>query len=532
MNQTDKKLFECLKDYRWRFTNLYWIKPAELGKAELLFNPKPEQWEILDDIYLHGNIKIAILKARQLGFSTLLALICLDMALFKEGFTAGIVDQTKDAAESKMNMVRFAFERLPADLRQYYKIEDDNRGTLSFRSGTSEDSISKVYGGVKARGGTHQLLWISEWGAIQLDDVKRSEEIMTGALPSAKEGIIVVETTWKGGKSGLLYSNIVEPALQLDERYKSKEDWRIRFFGWHGDETYMRDGDVSQISDDCNKYLNELRDKHGVELVPRQKLWYFKTCWPMKNKRYEEFPSVQGEIFLSPAENAIYAEWMDDALLGGRIVDYNLERGPTYAALDIGVNDLMTVTIFQVVSTQYRIYDHIMLKGVTVKELCNTLQRWERDNNTFFGKIFLPHDGNRRVIGKTQNKTVLQMMEECGMRHVCHVPVIGAVMIGIDQVRDRIPSMLFHASNLSRPYEFGSHRLTFLDAMNNYRFHPLDGKTTKMEPIHDIYSHPVDSLRCFAEADERGMVPKHATLQAIEDIEDEPSQRAILPDGF
>ena len=37
-----------------------------------------------------------------------------------------------------------------------------------------------------------------EWGYIQATDLRRSEEILTGAIPSAKNGTIVVETTWRG----------------------------------------------------------------------------------------------------------------------------------------------------------------------------------------------------------------------------------------------------------------------------------------------------------------------------------------------
>ena len=36
-----------LSDYRWRFTHLYYIKPAD-KRSRLLFDPKDEQWEILD----------------------------------------------------------------------------------------------------------------------------------------------------------------------------------------------------------------------------------------------------------------------------------------------------------------------------------------------------------------------------------------------------------------------------------------------------------------------------------------------------
>ena len=48
---------------------------------------------------------------------------------------------------------------------------------------------------MNARGGSNDFLWISEWGPIQLDDPRRSAEIRSGALPSARHGTIVIETT-------------------------------------------------------------------------------------------------------------------------------------------------------------------------------------------------------------------------------------------------------------------------------------------------------------------------------------------------
>ena len=45
-----------------------------------------------------------------------------------------------------------------------------------------------MYAATNARGGLNSLLWVSEWGYIQATDLRRSEEILTGAIPSAKNG--------------------------------------------------------------------------------------------------------------------------------------------------------------------------------------------------------------------------------------------------------------------------------------------------------------------------------------------------------
>ena len=74
----------------------------------------------------------------------------------------------------------------------------------------------------------------SEWGVIQASDLARSEEILTGALPSVGDGMCVVETTWRGGRNGHLWS-LVKSALETPEEQKGPLDWRVVFFPWQHD---------------------------------------------------------------------------------------------------------------------------------------------------------------------------------------------------------------------------------------------------------------------------------------------------------
>ena len=67
------------------------------------------------------------------------------------------------------------------------------------------------------------VLWISEWGYVQCEDLRRSEEILTGTLPTAKDGMIVVETTWRGGRGGHLW-DIVKKALETPEEQKQPDE--------------------------------------------------------------------------------------------------------------------------------------------------------------------------------------------------------------------------------------------------------------------------------------------------------------------
>jgi len=374
---------------------------------------------------------------------------------------------------------------------------------------------------MSARGDTHHILWISEWGAIQFDDEGRSDDIADGALPSAELGLIVVETTWKGGKTGRLYTEVVDPALKIEEIHRALDDWKIYFYAWWLDAKYERDGDVSQIAKDCREYFDKLEARERIALSDLKKLWYYKVAWPKKRKRFEEYPSALQEIFNSPVDGSIYGEYVDDAMVQGRVIDFVLTKEPVFTFWDLGKRDLMVITFIQIVGAQVRIYDYHAGRGGVMMDYARFCQRWELEKDAFIAGHYLPHDGGWERLGKTYNKSIAETLAECGLRNIQVVPRIPKLLIGIENVRDRFPTMLLHATNLNRVYEFDLNRISMMDSLKNYRFAPLGKNSNGSAPLHDINSHCCDSVRTFAEGDERGMVPRSAAMRAIDDLEEE-----------
>ena len=68
----DPKQLQRFRDPVWRISNLYAIRTRD-GKV-VPFRPRPQQLQVLQMIYRQGLKRIVILKARQLGFSTLLGI--------------------------------------------------------------------------------------------------------------------------------------------------------------------------------------------------------------------------------------------------------------------------------------------------------------------------------------------------------------------------------------------------------------------------------------------------------------------------
>jgi hypothetical protein len=122
------------------------------------------------------------------------------------GQQLSLVDQTLEDARQKLRDITLvAYESLDPALKRELPVTRSNTGELAVKFVRHEEVQSyTMFAGTHARGGANSFLWVSEWGVIQATDLARSEEILTGALPSVGERVCVVETTWKGGRNGHL----------------------------------------------------------------------------------------------------------------------------------------------------------------------------------------------------------------------------------------------------------------------------------------------------------------------------------------
>jgi hypothetical protein len=201
--------------------------------------PRPQQAHIIDLIYRQDCRRVIVLKARQLGMSTLLGVICADRLCFGMGQQLSLIDQTLEDARQKLRDITLvAYESLDAALKKELPIVRSNTGELAVKFVRHEEAkTNAMFAGTHARGGANSFLWVSEWGVVQATDLARSEEILTGALPSVGDGICVVETTWRGGRNGHLWG-LVRSALETPEEQKGPLDWRVVFFPWIDDPSY------------------------------------------------------------------------------------------------------------------------------------------------------------------------------------------------------------------------------------------------------------------------------------------------------
>jgi hypothetical protein len=473
----------------WRLRNLYHIKRADDGRI-IKFEPRPEQQRVYDMLFKEGVKRLIILKARRLGMSTALDVLLTDQMLWNAGTQCSLVDQTAADAERKLaTIAKIALDNLPPVALQCIEKVRDSGSILEVSVGG--EAASSFFAGLRARGGTNNWLHLSEWGVIQADDPRRSEEILTGAIPSAEHGRIIVETTWKGGRGGHLWE-IVKTALETPEEAKTDKDWRVVFFPWWKDPTYVVEGDASTISPAISQYLDEMERTTGHTFTPQQRLWYDRQQRQLGLFIYREFPTTLDECFKSPVEGAIYAAELDKLRASGAISAFKYDNSTlVHTAWDLGSPVNTVVWYFQVIKgNEIRVIDCDVDLDLTPVQRVAHMQA----KGYPFGSHFLPHDA---AATRTSGKADAQVYTEAGLANVRVLPRTHDIWIGINACLQMFPRFSFRLPACERG----------LDALANYAYKRSSATGIVVnEPVHNWASHAADALRMIAEAEMAGML--------------------------
>ena len=98
---------EAIGNRDWRMSNLYRIQDKQ-GQV-VTFRPNESQAQFWEDMWWLN----VILKDRQRGFSTLIAMFILDSCISRPHTQAGIIDITLPDAKKKLDKIRFAYDGSP-----------------------------------------------------------------------------------------------------------------------------------------------------------------------------------------------------------------------------------------------------------------------------------------------------------------------------------------------------------------------------------------------------------------------------------
>lgn len=478
LTEKQKKL---LKNRLWRLNHLYKIKDKN-GKC-VTFKMTPEQLEYFEGMH-DRNV---ILKARQLGFTTEVCIIQLDLALFHKKECALIAHSLPDAERLFRNKTQFAYQRMPDDIKLANTLVKETTSEYVFSKGGSV-TVSTSF-----RGGTLYSLHVSEFGKICAKYPEKAKEIVTGAFEAVPlGGVITLESTAEG-RAGYFYDYCAEAEkAMLQGKELSNLDWKFFFFSWWKNPQYAIDP-VEPLPVRLIEYFAEMEAKHGVVVNERQKAWYYAKEKTLGDDMKREYPTIPAEAFQQSVEGAYYAKqfrWLYTNKRIGKIPDNS--HLPVHTFWDIGVGDSTAIWFVREVGEEFHIIDYYENSGEGLRHYMKVL----KDRGYEYGEHWGPHDIENREFAadaKSRKELAREGYEIDGQMYSMNFRVVpkAGIDTGIESVREILKSCVFDEEKCA----------VGISHLEGYRKEWDDKRGCwKDKPLHDFTSHGADSFRYFAVA--------------------------------
>src|SRR5215204_3746626 len=395
-------------DPRWRLSNLYWITD-KAGRA-VQFVPNSAQLKFLDEVHTLN----LILKARQLGFTTLCCLIYLDACVFTPHTRAGVIaHKLEDAKVIFRDKIKFPYDRLDESLRGTVRAVQESADTLTFGNNSS------VRVSTSMRSGTLQYLHVSEFGKICAQAPEKAREIVTGALNTVETGqFVVIESTAEGQEG---------PFYEMTQRARMRSaagealtplDYRFHFFPWWQEESYALDDHSVVIGAEDQRYFERL-EAAGLKLTLPQRRWWTRKAETLGADMRREYPATPDEAFEQALEGAYFARDLFAAAKQGRIGGFPYDpRSTVQTFWDLGRNDLNTIWLHQHVNGFDRFIGYYENSGEFIGHYVAWLNAWAKERNATFGDHYIPHDGDRGTVTPGEAGCLTLEWEERNGPHV------------------------------------------------------------------------------------------------------------------
>lgn len=314
----------------WRIENCYFIINKDAKRV--LFKLNRAQLDFVNRYLLGPDPyhKLIILKARQLGFTTLIALWFLDEIIWNPSTEALQIAHTlKDAGELFNKKIAFAVKNLYPCLMDFLNISQNSAKKVQFEYNIDGGKTTSAFTvSTSGRGGTNHLLHISELGKLSKAYPLKADEIVTGSFQSVPSGgTMIIESTAEG-QAGLFYEMyskamkrkpFITPAL-------SNIEFVPVFYNWTWDDeeierTIKNTGIIPLESmKECEINWAEYKEEHN--LSDKEISFYYAKFMAANedvDKLHQEFPTTELEAFIGSGSN--YFSLQKTADLYGKLKD-------------------------------------------------------------------------------------------------------------------------------------------------------------------------------------------------------------------
>ena len=437
---TEEDLRAGLGDPMWRLNNLY--KIVDKKKNVVTFRMNTAQKKLIANLHTRN----VVLKARKMGFSTLIQLFMLDTALFSPNERCVVIAQDINTSEAIFrDVIKFAYDSLPEVFKIAAPTENDpSKSKIIF----SNKSLIEVR--TTARGNTPTILHVSEFGKIAAKDPGKAREIISGAITAVPEdGLVFVESTAEAGEEGAFY-DMVATARRLQDSGKRlwKLEFKFHFFGWWEDPVYQAPAGSTPISPREHEAFDDLEALVGREITIEQRSWYIltrdNTYSGDQDIMYQEFPGTPEEAFKISLEGAYFTEQFRNLRKTDRITTVPYDPAyPVSSFWDIGGRDCTAIWLIQAKPSGYAVINFEEATG----EPFNFFVTWMQGLGYFWGAHYIPHDATQiRQQGLRVTTAEEMLMELAPGWQFYVVPKTPDKTIPIQQARNLLPMCTFDAS--------------------------------------------------------------------------------------
>jgi len=495
------KVYERLSDWKWRLDNLYCIIPEVPmdGKSIIQFKLRDAQRELVQN--MHN--RIIINKCRKIGYSTLIALYCLDQCLFNKNFRASVIDYKEQSAFDKLEMLKTAWhyssENIdnPALRAIWQRVKQEIQLTSESKHELRWSNGSVFTASTTTMGSTPQLQWISELGPLSIHAPDRAAKIKRGSLNSvAPDAQLIIESTAEGAH-GIFYDLLQLGLENKNKMQLEKTQYKLIFKPWFEHPSYqVASTDTSIIDQETQQYFDQLKSQFSIVCTPQQQIWYYTKKREIGDDIYSQYPSTFEESVRSSKSGAIYPQMMN-VKASNRIRSLTKEPGYAfYTAWDLGVRDATCGILFQIAGRDILLHRYFSTTGSGASKVAQCMKKWEQEFDVIIDKHFLPHDAGRRDYGNAKPYTAYLTEAGISSKQLIVLPVTDNRWNGIRTCRNLLPKCWFDVKCNDRFMgEDGETLPSLIQCLENYKKNEKSG-----QPLHDIYSNGADAFRYIAEA--------------------------------
>lgn len=255
-----------------------------------------EYANICETIAANKPTREDLLKARQLGFSTLIAGIIFVLTSFQMDKSAVIIADQSDSASHIFSIYKTFYEALPKEVQNWIPKQSKNAYELSFDYGSGHLSSIRVLtqGEKSGRGFTVQYVHLSECAFF--DDLNGTLVSLMQSIANSTGTMMFLETTANG------YNEYKE---KWDKDCLGNNGFKARFFPWFSKKEYALPYDGHALL----PFEEELLKKYNLNKDQIQ--WYrqkYEELGEDLDMLRQEHPSNPVEAFISTGASVFNKE--------------------------------------------------------------------------------------------------------------------------------------------------------------------------------------------------------------------------------